>query len=178
MDVYECIQTKRAVRQFADRPVADEVVARILMAGRASGSSRNSQPWRFIVLRDRENLDRLASFGRYASHVREAAFAVIVVTETPKNAFDAGRTAQNMMLAAWGEGVGSCPVTLHYEDRAKAFLKIPEDRKVPVALVFGYLKEGVKPLIEGKPRERVLVHLGRKPIEELVFWERYGQRSR
>jgi nitroreductase len=103
VDVYAAIASKRDERRYADRPIPEDVVTRILDAGRLSGSSRNRQDWQFVVVSDREALAETV----YApDNVRTAALAVAVVCPRP---FDAGRAAQNMMLAAWGDGVVSCP---------------------------------------------------------------------
>jgi nitroreductase len=79
--------------------------------------------------------------------------------------FDAGRAAQNMMLAAHFLGVGSCPITLHDEEGAKAFLKIPKELRIAVCIAFGYSAEG-------RPRGRVV----RKTLEEILHLEEYGGR--
>jgi nitroreductase len=109
MDAYTAITTLRAIRQYRDAPVDEAITTRILEAGRWASSAKNTQPRRFILVTRRDTLDHLAMCGRYASHLREAPFAIVVVTERAARAkFDAGRAIQNMMLAAWAEGVGSC----------------------------------------------------------------------
>ena len=106
MNIYQTIKTMRAVRQYTDQPVGDELITRILEAGRWTGSAKNVQPWKFIVVKDRETLNRLAGCGNYASHLRQAPCAIVVVTEgIGRGDFDSGRAVQNMMLAAWGEGL-------------------------------------------------------------------------
>ena len=72
MDAYTCIRTKRDSRQYQDRPVPDEVLHRILQAGRMAGSSKNTQPWAFVVLRDPERKAELAACGQFAQHVPPA----------------------------------------------------------------------------------------------------------
>lgn len=174
MDAYTTIKSLRAVRQFADRPVSDDVVMRILEAGRWTGSSKNTQPWQFIVIRDRSTLERLAACGRYASHLKGAAFGIGLVTEPgSRTDFDAGRCAQNLMLAAWAHGVGSCIASMHDEEAAKAILGVPPDKGLPHVISFGYPAEAPQTTIEGKPRERVLASIGRRPLRDLVHWERW-----
>ncbi len=94
------IQTIRAVREFSVRPVPDDVIRQIVDAGRRSQSSKNSQPWQFVVVRQRETLARLAQCGTYASHVAAAAFAVVLVAPAGTG-FDQGQATAYMMLAAW-----------------------------------------------------------------------------
>ena len=102
MDTYLAIASKRDERRYADRPVPEDVERRILDAGRLSGNSQNRQEWEFVVVSDRMALAEAV----YApQNVETAALVVAVVA---KRAFDAGRAAQNMMLAAWNDGVVSC----------------------------------------------------------------------
>ncbi len=172
MEVYAAIKTIRAVRQFEQKEVSGEIKKRILEAGRWAGSSKNTQPWHFIVLSKRETLNRLAECGYYASHLREAAFAITVVSE-PRSDFDCGRAIQNMMLAAWGHGVGSCIASMHRETGAKRVLGIPGNLKLQQVISFGYPSLGVTPTIEGKPLRDVLPSLGRKPLSQLVHHDKW-----
>jgi nitroreductase len=174
VDTYQTIITRRAVRHFIDRPLPEDVLTRILQAGRWTGSSKNTQPWEFVVVQTRETLARLAMCGRYASHLREAAAAIVIVTEAGHRAtFDAGRAAQNMMLAAWADGVGSCIAALHDEACARAILDAPQELDVQIAISFGYPDPDAASTIEGRPREEVLASLGRRPLQEIVHWERW-----
>jgi len=174
MDAYATIISLRAIRHFADRPVPDDVTMRILEAGRWTGSSKNTQPWRFVVVRDRATRERLAGCGRYASHLKGAALAIALVIEPGGRAdFDAGRCAQNLMLAAWAHDVGSCIASMHREDAAKAILGVPPEYHLPLAISFGYPSAEPETTIEGQPREQVLAAIGRRPLRDLVHWERW-----
>jgi nitroreductase len=174
MTVFEGIRGMRAVRRFADRPLPEKVLGRILEAGRWAGSAKNRQPWHFIVVRDRALLDRLATCGQYASHLRGAAVAVVIVTGSARwDDLDAGRCGQNMMLAAWAEGVGSCIASLHHEAKARTALGVPDGMKVQMAISFGYPAPGPDDKIEGLPKAQVLASLGRKPLDELVHRDRW-----
>ena len=128
MDTYQTILSLRSVRQFdLTRPIDEAVLHRILQAGRLSGSSKDSQPWWFIVVTDRDTLLALSKTGDYAQHLAGAALALAIVFDPKfyRGEFDSGRTAQNMMLAAWNEGVGSCIASMHREDDCKAVLGVP-----------------------------------------------------
>ncbi|MDR7465629.1 MAG: nitroreductase family protein [Armatimonadota bacterium] len=172
MEAYRCIRSKREVRSFLAAKVPRETIVQILEAGRWSGSSRNRQPWHFVVVTERQGLKQLARCGRFAAHLADAAFAVAVAVEAERDSFDAGRCAQNMMLAAWALGVGSCPTVMHDEARAKELLGLPPSMKLAVVVAFGL------PAKKRSPVERivyrVLLHRGRKPLEQIVSWERYG----
>ena len=174
MDTFKVIVTHRAVRHFLPRPVPHDVIMRILQAGRWAGSSKNTQPWHFIVVHSREILDQLSGCGNYASHLRGASMGVVVVTGPgPRAAFDAGRAIQNMMLAAWADGVGSCIAALHDEERARDILEVPAELGVEYAISFGYPDPDAPATIEGRPREEVLAQLGRRPLEQILHWEKW-----
>ena len=138
MDVYLAVVSKREVRAYADRPLPDDAVRRFLDAARLAGSSRNRQARRFIVLRDNA-LARAAEAVWSPENVRGAALAVaIVVRGKGPTGFDAGRAAQNMMLAAWGDGIGSCPNGIANPEALAAVLGHDEDEQVVTVLSFGY----------------------------------------
>jgi nitroreductase len=162
MDAYRAIVDKRDQRFFLDRPLPDEVLHRVLQAARMTGSSKNSEPNRLVVVRDRARLASLAALSPYARFIARSA-ATIVIAQTQKHEFDAGRCAQNMMVAAWGEGVGSCPAHLPDTEVAK-LLGIPAALLVNRVIAFGY----VDPARATAP---VSVARTRKPLTELVHWE-------
>ena len=174
MDTHQALKTLRAVRQFEERPLPDEVVEQILQAGRWTGSAKNIQPWQFVVVRQRETLVKLAGCGHYASHLKGAALGVVIVTSASWNgAFDVGRCAQSMMLAAWNEGVGSCIASFHEEGCARQALGIPDDFRAQTSISFGYPQKDAPPMIEGQPRDAVLASVGRRPLAEMVHWEQW-----
>jgi nitroreductase len=174
VDIQQAIQTKRAVREFAERPLPEEAVLVILNAGRRSQSSKNTQPWWFLAIRDRQRLKALAELGTYASHLATAALGVAILTPDPAQRFsilfDAGQAAAYMQLAAWGLGIGSCLVTLHNPEPARALLGLPPEVHARMAISFGYPAD--PGLIERPPRAG-----GRKPFQDKVFFE-YWQSDR
>jgi nitroreductase len=163
MDVYETIISKRDTRAYLDRPIPEDTLRRILNAGRMAGSSKNSQPCRFIVMRDREAIARLAEAGDFTAPMLSAPLVVAVMLEEGWRPFDAGRAAQNMMLAAWAEGIASCPVGIQRVDEGRRAVGAPEDFEVHMVICFGYPEPGV-PLGRGQKR---------RPLEEIVHMERW-----
>jgi len=138
-DAYRTIVSKRDTRAFLDRPVPEETQRRILQAGRMAGSSKNVQPCRFIVIKDEKVKEELAKCGDFAAWTPQAPLLIAVAAGGgTRNEFDAGRAAQNMMVAAWAEDVASCPVTMHRQDCAREVLGLPADYGVPIVLGFGY----------------------------------------
>jgi nitroreductase len=166
MTVSELIRTKRAVRQFTDEPLSEEAIRSILNAGRRAQSSKNTQPWHFIAIRDRETLRQLSQCGAYAGHLAGAPFAVALISSTDEG-FDLGQAAAYMQLVAWDLGIGSCIASMWEPEKAKAILGVPQDLHFDVAISFGYpLHGGEQP---SAPKSN-----GRKPFDEVVFWERWG----
>ena len=134
MDTYLAVASKRDERRYADRPIPAEVVERILDAGRLSGSSRNKQPWTFLVVETPELRDRLAEHVYAPDNARGAPLVVAIAAK----GFDLGRAAQNMMLVAWNEGVVSCPNGVRDGEAAQRLLGLGEGEEVGIVLSFGY----------------------------------------
>lgn len=170
MNVADAIRTKRAVRQFRDEPLPDELVRAVLNAGRRSQSSKNTQPWQFVAVRDRKTLEALSECGTYAGHVATAALAVVILTPDPAGKislmFDAGQAAAYMQLAAWELGVGSCLVTFHQAEKARSVLGVPTEWHVHMGLSFGFPADREK--LSAGPRKG-----GRRALDELVHWDRW-----
>ena len=170
MDTYKAIISLRSVRTFQDKLIPDGALHRILQAGRMSGSSKDTQPWTFIVIRDPATRQALARCGDYASHVVGAPLVVGIVFDPQfyRGEFDSGRAAQNMMLAAWADGVGSCIASMHREDDAKAVLGVPQALRLQHVISFGYPPAMTEDL--PRPRRRT----ARKPMQEIVRHETWS----
>ncbi len=129
MNVSEAIRTKRAVRKFQDEALSEQSVHAILNAGRRSQSSKNTQPWQFIAIRDKATLKALSECGTWAGHLAGAALGVAILTPDPSQKFqvlfDAGQAAAYMQLAAWELGVGSCLASIYEPQKAREILWFP-----------------------------------------------------
>jgi nitroreductase len=167
MDAHLAIVSKREVRQYADRPVPDEVRRRILDAGRVAGSSQNKQQRRFVVVESREAVERLARTVWVPGNLTGAALVIVIAVEGKGPlAFDAGRAAQNMMIAAWNDGVGSCPNGTSDPDGAKEAIGLGADESVGIILSFGYPARTIDPA-RRSPEEWVK-RADRRPFDEVV----------
>ena len=170
MNVSEAIRTKRAVREFQDKALPEEVIHTILNAGRRSQSSKNTQTWQFIAIRDKSILKALSECGQWAGHLAGAALGVAILTPDPAEKFqimfDAGQAAAFMQLAAWELGVGSCPASVYIADKARDILGFPAQWHLRIALSFGYpLHEEV---ISAPPKKG-----GRLEFEDIVHLDRW-----
>jgi len=173
METWQAINSVRVVREFTDRPVEAAHLDRILNAGRRTASSKNSQDWAFIVVRDRPHLGELAGVGRYASHLSGAAVAVALIRPVAANEhqlatylWDLGRAAQNMVLVAWELGIGSVPATVYDLDLAARLLGLPDDRRCDFLLSFGYPVDDATLTAPNRAG-------GRVPLESVVHDERW-----
>jgi nitroreductase len=171
METWDAITSRRNVRQFADRPIDEHVLDRILEAGRRAPSSRNWQPWDFVVVTDREQLRELAKVWRGGGHVADSAATVaLVVQDTDEQRtreraqYDLGQTTMAMMIAAADLGIGSGHSAVEDQARARDVLGLPADRRVAYLLDLGY------------PADRPLTPIrkpDRRPFDEVVHKGRW-----
>lgn len=174
MDVKEAIMTRRTAREFKDEPIPDELLLEILETAKWSPSPVNSQPWNFIIIRDKETLEKLAKYAKYGAQLLKAPMAVAVVVthiegfhwynELEENKYAGAVLATNLMLAAWEKGVGTGWVSIE-RDKVNDILGVPADHTVITVMPIGY-PVSTEPHKEDE----------RKPIEWLVFSEKFGER--
>ncbi len=164
MDVFEAVRTILAVRDYEDRPVPEDVIRRIVEAGRLTGSSMNAQPWHFVVVQHPNMLSQIGALARTGSYTARAPLAIAVVIEPTRFAVsDASRAIQSMTLTAWAEGVGSSWVGFSGLDAIKSLLGIPDTLDLFAIIPFGYPAQTVG---QGKKK--------RKPLAEVAHRERFG----
>jgi len=172
MDFYDVVQKRLSVRSYKPDPVPDDVLNRVLEAGRLAPSAKNLQPWKFIIVKDPEVRKALVPACRGQAFIAEAPVVICacaVVEQAWKGmggywsaeAVDVTIAIEHMMLAAAAEGLGTCWIGAYTEADVKRVLSIPENVK-PIALTpLGY------PTRESKPRPR-------KPLSETVCYDRYA----
>lgn len=173
-DKIEFLRSLRTVRRFTDQPVPQAALDDLLTVARWSGSAKNRQPWTFVVVQDREMLRQLAEAEGTARHLAGAALAIVLVMDgdpdqVQQETFDEGVLSQRLQLAAYAHGLGSAIGWFKGEgrDQVKELLGIPRDRLVRTAMSFGYEDVGA----EGARSHR---DQPRKPLEEIVRYERYS----
>ena len=145
METWDAIRSRRNVRRYADEPIGAEQLDRILEAARRSPSSRNSQPWDFVVVTDRDQLRDLATVWRGAGHVAGSAatVALVVTAESDPSRrasvyYDLGQATMSMMVAAADLGIGSAHAAVADQDRAREVLGLPAARVCAYLVAFGY----------------------------------------
>ena len=175
MDTTTAIRTLRVIRQYKPQPLTEDEVRAIADAARKTGSSKNTQRWDFITVRDPEALKRLSGVTIYAKHLpyAGAAIALIVDAPDPDHArsvlWDLGRAAQNIALVAWDMGIGSCPITVQDFDLAADVLGLPADKQCQYIMALGWPAD---PDDLSRPPQAG----GRKSYDEVVHKERWNQR--
>ena len=170
MDTFLAIASRREVKEYDGRPIDDDVVRRILDAGRLSGSGSNRQPWRFVLVSGQTRAT-LADAVFAPGNVRGAGLVVaLVVSGKGPVSFDAGRCAQNMLLAGWNEGVGGSPNGVADRDAANALVGVPEGESIAIVLSFGYPARPRDP--DSRSADEWSARARRKPLDELI--ERRG----
>jgi nitroreductase len=171
METWDAITARRNVRRFSDRPIDEGVLDQILEAGRRAPSSRNWQPWDFVVVTDRAQLRELAKVWRGGAHVADSAATIALVVaatddqRTRERAqYDLGQTTMAMMIAAADRGVGSGHSAVEDQAKAREVLGLPEDRRAAYLIDLGY------------PADRSLKPIkrpDRRPFDEVVHWGRW-----
>jgi len=171
MQTWEAIRIRRNVREFSDVPIADDHLDEILESGRRAPSSRNWQPWDFVVVRDRETMRKLSGVSPGAGHVATAAAAIALVAPAPasdlqKNRvqFDLGQVAMSLMLAAAGLSIGSGETGVADQELARDLLGFPIDRFCAYVISLGYPA--------GRPLT-LIRRPDRRPLSEIVHRERW-----
>ncbi len=187
MELFEAMQTRRSIRKYQDKPVEDQKLRAVLDAVRMAPSWANYQCWRLVVVRDKTMKETISSLSYVESYFAPkgyksnpsmkalaAAPVVIVLCADPERSgdirgqnyylVDSGLAAQNMMLAARGQGLGTVFVGVYDEEKIKNALNIPAAIRVVGLFPLGYPAEEKK---EGPAR---------KPVEEFCFSELWGAR--
>ncbi len=168
MDILEVIKTRRSIRKYTPDSISEQEINKILEAGRWAPSADNSQPWKFVALRDPEGRKRLADILTWGKFVSQAALGIAVAinpkaSECPVE--DGAAATQNMLLEAHSLGLGACWIGIYGsedEASAKKVLNIPEDERLLSIIAIGHPAE--------TPRGM------RRRLAELTFIDEYGKR--
>jgi nitroreductase len=171
--VNEEIRKVRQARQYRPDPVPEEVLSELLEIARWTGSSRNTQPWHFIVVRDKERLRQISHIRTPINWVAEAPLAIAIVLDgdNPQSeAYDEGRVTERLLIAARLLGLGGGVAwygDAEQQEQGKRILGIPAERTARSVVVLGY------PTSIKDPRPNRVAG-GRRPLAEVISHERYG----
>jgi nitroreductase len=164
METWEAITSRRNVRSFASQPISAEHLDQILEAARRTPSSRNTQPWDFVLVIERATLEQLSKVWVGAGHVAGSAATIAMVVDDGGDGgrrvqFDLGQAAMSIMIAAADLGIGSGHSSVGEQDLARQLLGLPADKSCAFMISLGY------------PADRPLApirHPDRRPFDEVV----------
>ncbi len=169
----EPIRRVAQIRQYSSEPVPDEVVDQLLELARWTGSAKNGQPWRFIVVRDKDRLKKIAALRPPINWLAGAPLGIAIVldgTEPMFDAYDEGRLTERLLTGAnllgYGGGVAWFGGPTH-DAEAKRILGIPDDLTARQIVMIGRPASTKDPRASGPKR-------GRKPIADLVSYDSWG----
>jgi nitroreductase len=163
METWDAIASRRNVRSYTGQPISAEHLDRILEAGRRAPSARNTQPWDFVVVTDRDQLVELSKVWVGAGHVAGSAATIALVVsadpETRRVQFDLGQVTMTLMLAAADLGIGSGHASVGEKDQAARLLGLPGGKACEFMISLGYPAD--RPLAP-------LKHPDRRPFDDVV----------
>ncbi|UCB52640.1 MAG: nitroreductase family protein [Candidatus Zixiibacteriota bacterium] len=169
MNVFDAINTRRSIRSFQDKPIEEEKLQRVLDAGRLAPSAKNTQEWRYVVVKDAELRRKVAVAANNQYFIAEAPVVIVGCATWADYILSCGQLAHSidvaismdhMSLQAVEEGLGTCWIGAFKEDAVKKILYVPPEMRVVEIMPLGYPKFQPDP----KPR---------KPLEEIVFYDKY-----
>ncbi|MEM4675914.1 MAG: nitroreductase family protein, partial [Nitrososphaerota archaeon] len=174
MDVFSAIKGRRSIRKYAPTPVARELIEKVVDAGRWAPSSGNTQPVEVVVVTDPEKRAIMADVSGYAKYLKEAPVALVVCINLSRARsrygelgvtyfapLDAAVAIQNMMLAAYSLGLGTCWDSVFDKNKVRELIELPENLEPFAIIALGYPSENPNP----PPR---------RPLKEILHWEKYG----
>jgi nitroreductase len=173
LSVIERMRTVRQIRQYASDEVPDDVVKQLLRVAQWTGSSRNTQPWHFVVVKDKDQLRKIGQLRAPINWLAAAPLGIAIVLDGAgvSEAYDEGRVTERILIAAHNLGYGG-GVAWYGDDtqqaEAKRILGIPAERTARSIVMIGRPVSAKDPRPNARPG-------GRKPLSEIVSYERYSK---
>ncbi len=172
MKVFDAMKARTSVRAYADTPVSDDSLDRILESARISPSAMNYQPWHFVVVKDPEKRKAMSK-ARYAGFLKESPVVIVGCGDKRRSpewhVVDVTIALQNMVMTATAEGLGTCWIGSFDGELIRGLLKIPEHMEVVALLAVGHPRKKVD-LMAAIARSK-----SRKRLSEIVSHEEFGR---
>ncbi|MGC8611235.1 MAG: nitroreductase family protein [Athalassotoga sp.] len=165
MEVIEAIKKRRSVRKYVDKPIPKEILVDIVDCGRLAPSGNNSQPWEFLVVTDKKDLEFLSKITTYGKFIKDGGACIITFCEKNNRHHleDGSAATENMILAAFNYGIGTCWIAGYnrtYEQEILNHFKVPENLRMISILSLGYFD-----FLPPTPYKR--------PLDEVLHWESF-----
>jgi len=164
MDAIEALTTRRSVRTFAAKPIDRATLEKIVDAGRLAPTARNVQPWEFVVVTDKQVLERVAEMTDYGKFLKDAAAGIAVFCKEGKYYLEDGSAATaNILNAAHALGVGACWIAgdkKPYCPKIAQLLGVPEGYKLVALVALGYARASAS-------------GASKRPLSEVCRWEKF-----
>ncbi len=193
-DFLDLIKKRRTIRQFKPDEIPDRILIKVVDAGRLAPSAANLQPLEFVVVKEPEQRKKIFSCLRWAAYIspagdpkpghEPAAYVVILVNTEVRDKgyeYDVGAAAENIILAALTQGLGSCWLISVDREAVRSILSVPDKYRIDSVIALGYPDEA--PVVEdfsGSVRywkdENGILHVPKKKLESVVHFNRFGQK--
>ncbi|MGM0365389.1 MAG: nitroreductase family protein [Actinomycetota bacterium] len=189
---YNLIAARRTIRKFLQKDIDKKILQKLVNAARLAPSAANLQPLEFVVVDDRKLVSELFPLTSWAGYIKPegtpgkgeepVAFIAFVINQriaTEYSKVDSGAAAQNLILAALEEGIGSCIIAACDKKKIGRLINIPDDRRVEFVIALGYPAE--KPMAEEAESGSIkyykdgrgILHVPKRPLEEILYFNRY-----
>ena len=171
MELKEAIEKRKSIRDYEDKPIPEDMLLRVLEAARLAPSGGNSQPWKFIVVRDGKRRQKLAQSAAGQTFVAEAPVVIaavatkpkiVMMCEVPEYAVDLAIAVHHITLAAVDEGLGTCWIGAFSQEEARGVLSVPEKYQIVALLPLGFTKQPEGPKT-------------RKSLNEIICYETFKE---
>jgi nitroreductase len=142
MNTIEVLKTRRSIRRYINKPIPDEIIKDIIDCARLAPTANNKQPWLFVVIKDKKLKEKIAELTDYGKFMKQADCCIAVFCEDTKYYLEDGSAAtENILLAAWHYGIGSCWIAgdkKSYAEEIRKILEIPQKYKLVSLISLGY----------------------------------------
>ena len=178
MDTFECIRTRRSIREYSDKVIPKEVYVNIIDSARYAPSAGNLQPWKFVVIDDDHAKKEIASScsGQYWMEQAQIHVIVCCVVDKPSMHYgprgemlysiqDCAMAVENMLLAAHEFGIGGCFVGAFVEEDVRHIAHIPENVRIQGIVTLGYAAD-----VPEMP--------DKVGIESVIYFDTYGNNKK
>lgn len=175
--ILDIIKSRRSTRRFKPDIIPEDDLEGVLEAARWAPSGENFQPWKFIVIKSKETMEKIVDFlpyKKFQAFLRNAPILIAVLIHSRKSKWailDGALCVQNLMLEAWARGLGTCfsawypTVPEKVKEKVHELLNIPKNWIIITFTPLGY------PIDE--PERAFRLPAQRKPLEQLVFYEKF-----